>query len=148
MVTRMSDIDRMFEAMDLLRNKMDRIVGDFDRSFDYGPGLIFRSGNPRTNLYEDGDTFEIRAEVPGIAKDDLNISIQGNYLEISGSRSVDTPEGYKVHRSERVESTFSRSFILPDDVDAEKVEAKLKDGVLYLKLAKSEAAKPKQITIG
>ena len=148
MFTMMSDIDRMFGAMDLLRNKMDRIFGDFDRSFDYGPGLIFRSGSPRTNLYEDGDTFEIRAEVPGIAKDDLNVNIQGNYLEISGSRTSDTPDGYKVHRAERGADTFSRSFTLPDDVDAEKVEATMKDGVLYLTLPKSEAAKPRQITIG
>jgi len=148
MFTMMSDIDRMFGAMDLLRNKMDRIFDDFDRSYDYEPGLIFRSGSPRTNLYEDGDRFEIRAEVPGIAKDDLNVNIQGNYLEISGSRTSDTPDGYKVHRTERGADTFSRSFTLPDDVNAEKVEAKLKDGILYLTIPKSEATKPKQITIG
>ncbi|HGY12381.1 MAG TPA: Hsp20 family protein, partial [Desulfobacterales bacterium] len=52
------------------------------------------------------------------------------------------------HRSERGTSTFSRSFTLPDDVDADKVEAQLKDGILYLTLPKSEVAKPKQITIG
>ena len=148
MFTRMSDIDRMFGAMDLLQNKMDRIFGDFGRSFDNVPGLTFRSSGPRTNLYENGDTFEIRAEVPGIAKDDLNVNIQGNYLEISGSRTDDTPDGYKVHRTERGTSTFSRSFTLPDDVDADKVEAQLKDGILYLTLPKSEVAKPKQITIG
>jgi len=148
MFTRMSDIDRMFGAMDLLRNKMDRLFGDFDRSFNYGSGLAFKTSVPRTNLYEEGDNFEIRAEVPGIAKDDLNIKIQGNYLEISGSRTADTPEGYKVHRAERGASTFSRSFTLPDDVDADKVEATLRDGILYLTLPKSEASKPKQITIG
>ena len=148
MFTRMSDINRMFGAMDLLQNKMDRIFGDFGRSFDDVPGLTFRASTPRTNLYENGDTFEIRAEVPGIAKDDLNVNIQGNYLEISGSRTGDTPNGYKVHRSERGTSTFSRSFTLPDDVDADKVEAQLKDGILYLTLPKSEVAKPKQITIG
>lgn len=148
MFTRMSDIDRMFGAMDLLRNKMDRIFGDFDRSFDDVPGLTFRTGTPRTNLYESGDAFEIRAEVPGIAKDNLNVNIQGNYLEISGSRGDDAPDGYKVHRAERGANTFSRSFTLPDDVDANKVEAKLKDGILYLTLPKSETAKPKQITIG
>ena len=148
MFTRMSDIDRMFGAMDLLRNKMDRIFGDFDRSFDDVSGLTFRTSTPRTNLYESGDTFEIRAEVPGIAKENLTVNIQGNYLEISGSRADDTPDGYKLHRVERGANTFSRSFTLPDDVDANKVEAKLKDGILYLTLPKSETAKPKQITIG
>lgn len=147
MFTRMSDIDRMFGAMDLLRNKIDRIFGDVDRAYLYGPAFALKSNSPRTNLLENGDAFEIQAEVPGISKDDLNIKIQGNYLEISGRRNVNSPEGYKVHRSERNTSTFSRSFTLPDDVDAEKAEAALKDGILYLTLPKSETAKPKQITI-
>jgi HSP20 family protein len=81
------------------------------------------------------------------SKDDLNIKIQGNYLEISGKRSVDTPDGYKVHRNERGGSTFSRSFTLPDDVDADKVEATMKTASCILTLPKSETAKPKQITI-
>jgi HSP20 family protein len=147
MFTRMSDIDRMFGAMDLLRNKMDRIFGDVDRSYLYGPAFTLTSNSPRTNLLENGDHFEVQAEVPGISKDDLNIKIQGNYLEISGTRNFESPEGYKVHRNERIANTFSRSFTLPDDVDAEKVEAALKDGILYLTLPKSETTKPKQITI-
>lgn len=147
MFTRLSDIDRMFGAMDLLRNKMDRLFSDYDRSSLSSPAFTLRSNSPRTNLLESGDSFEVQAEVPGISKDDLNIKIQGNYLEISGKRAVDTPEGYKVHRNERGSSTFSRSFTLPNDVDAEKAEASLKDGILYLTLPKSETAKPKQITI-
>ena len=148
MFTRMSDIDRMFGAMDLLRNKMDGIFGNYDRSFDYSPGLTFTSSIPKTNLYETGESFEIRAEVPGVSKEDLNVKIQGNYLEISGARVSDTPEGYKVHRSEIGANSFLRSFTLPSDIDAEKVEAILKNGVLYLNLPKSEAAKPRQISIG
>ncbi len=148
MFTRMSDIDRMFGAMNLLRGKMDRIFGDFDRTFIDRAGLEFRSGSPRTSLYEDGDNFEIRAEVPGVDKKDLTVNIQGNYLEISGSRTVDVPEGYKVHRAERGSTTFSRSFTLPAEVDADKASASLKNGMLYLILPKSETAKPKQITIG
>ena len=147
MFTRMSGINRMFGAMDLLRNRMDRIFNEFDRSYPYGPAFTLTSNSPRTNLLEKGDLFEVQAEVPGISKDDLNIKIQGNYLEISGKRTVDAPDGYKVHRNERGGSTFSRSFTLPDDVDADKVEATLKHGILYLRLPKSETAKPRQITI-
>ncbi|MBU2431041.1 MAG: Hsp20/alpha crystallin family protein, partial [Proteobacteria bacterium] len=55
--------------------------------------------------------------------------------------------GYKIHRNERGTAAFSRSFTLPDDVDSEKVEATIKDGILYLSLPKSETAKPRQITI-
>ena len=147
MFTKLSDIDRRFGAMDLLRNKMDRLFSDDDRSDFYSPASTLRSNSPRTNLLESGDRFEVQVEVPGISKDDLNIKIQGNYLEISGKRSVETPEGYKIHRNERGSSTFSRSFTLPNDIDAEKVEAALKDGILYLTLPKSETAKPRQITI-
>ncbi len=147
MFTRMSDIDRMFGAMDLLRNKMDRVFNDYDRSCLYSPAFTLTSNLPRTILLENGDSFEVQAEVPGISKDDLNIKIQGNYLEISGKRKVDTPDGYKTHRNERGSNSFSRSFTLPDDIDADRVEAALKDGILYLTLPKSETARPKQITI-
>jgi HSP20 family protein len=148
MFTRMSDIDRMFGVMNLLRGKMDRIFGDFDRTFSDGTGLELRSGSPRISLYEDGDNFEVRAEVPGVDKKDLTVNIQGNYLEISGSRTVDVPEGYKVHRAERGSTRFSRSFTLPAEVDEDKVSASLKSGILYLTLPKSETAKPRQIAIG
>lgn len=147
MIRRMNEINNMFSAMDLLRNRMDRIIKNFDNSFFNDPVFSIPSNAPRTNLLESGDYFEVQAEVPGVSKDDLNIKIQGKYLEISGERTVDTPEGYKVHRSERMGSTFSKSFALPDNVDADKVEATLKDGILYLNLPKSEATKPKQIAI-
>lgn len=82
-----------------------------------------------------------------MTKDDLNIKIQGNYLEISGTRKSDAPEGYKVHRAEREAATFTRSFTLPSEIDAEKVNASLSDGILSLTLPKIEAAKPKQVSI-
>ena len=147
MFTRMSDIDRMFGAMDLLRNRMDRVFSDLDRSYLYPPAFTLVANSPRTNLLEKRDHFEVQAEVPGISKEDLNIKIQGNYLEISGKRSVDPLEGYKAHRNERCGSGFSRSFTLPDEVEAEKVEATLKDGILFLTLPKADTAKPIQIAI-
>ena len=146
MFTRISDIDRLFGTMNLLQRKLDNFYGDYGRPSAYRWELD--SASPRTNLYELGDNFEIRAEVPGLEKEDLNVKIQGNYLEISGVRISDAPEGYKIHKTERGTGSFSRSFTLPSDVDASRVEATLKDGVLYLSLPKSEAAKPKKITIG
>ena len=146
MFTRLSDIDRLFGTMNLLQKRLDNLYGSYGR-----PGSFrweFGESAPRTNLYETGEGFEIRAEVPGLEKDDLHIKIQGNYLEISGSRGSDAPEGYRSHKKERGAGSFSRSFTLPADVDSSKVEAVLKDGVLYLTLPKSEAAKPKKITIG
>ena len=147
MYARMNDIDRMFGAMDLLRNRMDKFFNDEDSSWFHSPAFRLTRQTPRTNLLDLGDKFEVQAEVPGIAKDDLTIKIQGNYLEISGKHHVKAPEGYKVHRHERGGGDFSRSFTLPDDVDAERAEAVMQDGILHLILPKSEAAKPRQITI-
>jgi len=145
MFTKISDIDRLFGTMNLLQRKLDNLYGDYERPSGYRWEL--ESAAPRTNLYEHGDNFEIRAEVPGLEKDDLNVKIQGNYLEISGERKSDAPEGYKTHKTERGIGFFSRSFTLPADVDSTKVEATLKNGVLYLTLPKHEAAKPKKISI-
>ena len=147
MWTRLNDFDKMFGAMDLLRSRMNRLFTDFDRSYGEGNRWRLGDGSPRTNLYDDGNTFEIKAEVPGLSKEDLNIKIQGNYLEMSGTRKSDAPEGYKSHRTERGAATFTRSFTLPADVDVEKVDATLKDGILTLSLPKAEAAKPKQIAV-
>ncbi len=144
---RWNDIDRMFNAMDLLQNTMNRMYAGYGRPREFPWALDVPQGGPRANLYDAGDSLEMKIEVPGLAKEDLSIKIQGNYLEISGTRKSDAPEGYSSHRVERGTASFSRSFTLPSDVDANKVDARLANGLLTLTLPKSEAAKPKQITI-
>lgn len=146
MWTRISNIDRMFGDMDQLRSRMNRLFSDYDQSYGSNKWQVGET-TPPTNLYDNGDQLEIRAEVPGLAKEDLNIKIQGNYLELSGSYKSDAPEGYKTHRLERDNAIFTRSFTLPIDVDAEKAEAHLSNGILTLTLPKAEATKPKQIEI-
>ena len=147
MFARMSDIDRMFDAMGLLRGRFDNLFNEFDRTVGYDPRWSVIGNYPRTNLYDKGDQFELIAEVPGLANEDLDVKIQGNYLEINGMREVKTPEGYRVHRGERGSATFTRSLTLPSEVDSAKVSATLKDGILVLTLPKSETAKPRQISI-
>lgn len=147
MWTTINDIDRMFGSMGLLRSRMNRLFTDFDRSYGEDYGWRLADGTPRTNLYDIGEKLEIKAEVPGMTKEDLSIKIQGNYLEVSGTRKSDAPEGYKTHRVERSAATFTRSFTLPSDVNSEKVDASLENGILTLSLPKAEAAKPKQVTI-
>lgn len=147
MWARTSDIDRMFNTMNLLHSRMNRLFTDYDRSVGQERNWRVSEGTPKTNMFDLGDKLQIIAELPGIAKEDLSVRIQGNYLELSGSRKSDAPEGYKAHRIERGSSTFTRSFTLPADVDSERVEAVLKDGILTMILPKVEAAKPKQITI-
>jgi len=147
MWTRINDIDRMFDTMDMLRSKLNRVFSDYGTDFGEDFGWRVLNGSPQTNLYDSGDSFQIIAEVPGVSKEDLNIKIQGNYLELNGQRRAITLEGYKAHRVERNATSFTRSFTLPAEVNADKIEAVLRDGLLTLVLPKAEAAKPKQISI-
>jgi HSP20 family protein len=147
MITRLQDINQILGAMDLFRNQMNSMFNNFDRTYSGGREWSTAETYPRTNLSDTGDNLELVAEVPGVDKENLHVKIQGNYLEISGGRKSDNPEGYTVHRTERATASFSRSFTLPYEVDAGKVEATLKDGLLTMSLPKSEAAKPRQINI-
>ncbi|MBI9093066.1 MAG: Hsp20/alpha crystallin family protein [Desulfobacterium sp.] len=141
------DIDRMFGTLDLLNSRMDRVMNEFNKTLGYDPNWTVTDSVPRTNLYDKGEHFEILAEVPGFSKEDLNVKIQGNYLEVSGTRKIDAPEGYCCLRTERGTTTFLRSFTLPSDVDSARVEAMVENGFLTMRLPKTEASKPKQITI-
>jgi len=147
MWTRWRDIDRMFNAMDQLQNRMNWMFPDYGRGRSFPAAWETAQNVPRTNLYDAGDHLAMKIEVPGISKEELKIKVQGNYLEVSGSRKSDAPEGYTAHRVERGSATFTRSFTLPSDVDTSKVEAELANGLLSLTLPKVEAAKPMQIEI-
>ena len=147
MLTGWNDIDRMFGAMDLFRTRMNRLFNDFDSYYRSEPVWLASDNWPRTNLFDHGEFLELLAEVPGVVREDLNVRIQGNYLEISGCRKTAAPEGYTTHKAERGALEFCRSFTLPSDIDSAKVEATLKNGILGLKLPKAEAAKPKKIDI-
>ena len=147
MFTHLNDIRQLLGTMDLYRNHMNALFGNGNSTSATGYGWPGTETYPRTNLNDTGDTLEIFAEVPGVSKEDLQVKIQGNYLQISGTRTTGAPEGFKTHRNERSSGTFSRSFTLPYDVEASKVEATLKEGMLKLVLPKAETAKPRQITI-
>jgi len=148
MLTRWSDFDRMFRTMNLLRNNLEGLLSDFERGPRLASTWSADQGGPRTNLYDQGGKFEVLAEVPGFDKKDLNVKIQGNYLELGGERKADTPEGYSTHRIERRTISFTRSFTLPSEVNADGVEATLQNGILRLILPKAESAKARQISIG
>lgn len=150
-LTRWSNFDRefgrSFAALDELRRHMDSMFRDFER-----PGLSGRSGAlgttwPRANLHDTGSELVIHAAVPGLTEKDININAAGDVVTISGERKVEVPEGYSVHRQERGSVQFARSFALPCRVDLEKATASVKDGMLTVRLAKAEDAKPRQITV-
>jgi HSP20 family protein len=103
---------------------------------------------PAVNLTEDKDNYYLRAELPGVKSDALEIQVTGRNLSVSGERVIDTEgDGVRYHRREREGGKFSRIIGLPTDIDAEKVSAKLENGILTIQVPKAETAKPKQISV-
>jgi HSP20 family protein len=126
-----------------MRRQMNRFYEDV-----MAPGESAQAGVfPPVNLTEDKDCFYIRAELPGVNGDDLDIQVTSNNLAISGERKIASEEGAKYHRREREAGTFSRMIGLPGEVDTEKVDASLKNGILSIAVSKAEIAKPKQIAV-
>ena len=120
-----------------------------DRMFDDSPQQRASAGVfPLLNLTEDKNNYYVRAELPGVNGDELDIQVTGKNLAISGERKIAAlEEGARYHRREREAGTFSRMIGLPGEVDTDKVEANLENGILSIVVSKAEIAKPKQITV-
>jgi HSP20 family protein len=103
---------------------------------------------PALDVKEDKDNFIIRAELPGLKREDIEVSLQDGALVISGERKEEkVEEGVEVHRQERYYGKFQRALTLPEPVSSNKVKADYKDGVLTVTLPKAEEAKPKKIDV-
>jgi HSP20 family protein len=134
-----------FDELDRIRRQMDRLSDAFGGQ---GAGRVTAGVFPLVNLTEDPEHYYLRAELPGVKAADLDIQATANSLSLAGERKIDEEgNGVKYHRREREGGRFSRMITLPGDIDAEKVSADLVNGVLTVKIAKAEAAKPKQITV-
>jgi len=125
---------------------------EFDRLFGSlfeGRGREVQRWVPAMDLVEADDHFVLKADLPGLAEDDVAIEVQENVLTISGSRETEherKEQGW--YRLERSYGSFSRSLTLPDGVDADRVEAKFDRGVLEVTIPKPEERKPRRISIG
>ena len=103
---------------------------------------------PLVNLTEGKDNFYLRAELPGVKAGDLDIQATGNSLSVSDERKLpDEGANAKFHRREREAGRFSRMIKMPGEIDTGKISASLVNGILTITVPKSEAAKPRQITI-
>ena len=103
---------------------------------------------PALDVHEDKDAYVIHAELAGLKREDIDVSLQDGALVISGERRAGkVEEGVEVHRQERFYGKFQRALSLPEPVAADKVKADYKDGVLTVTLPKSEEAKPKKIDV-
>jgi len=108
---------------------------------------LFSGWTPALDVYQNKDNVVATIELPGMRKDDIDISLHEDVLTISGERKLETKESDKAERTERFTGTFRRSISLPTRVDASKVSATYKDGILTVTLPKAEEAKPKQIQV-
>ena len=103
---------------------------------------------PLVDIVEHDTEYLIKAELPGIKKDDVKVTVQDDVLTITGERTFEKEaNGKKYHRVERAYGRFGRSFTMPEDADGNGVVAEYKDGVLEVHLPKSEKAKPKTIEV-
>jgi HSP20 family protein len=103
---------------------------------------------PPVNIYTDADGAAVTAELPGVKPEDIDLSVVGQSLILRGERKPDTTgEGETWHRNERVFGEFSRSVDLPFQIDPDSVEASCRDGVLEVRLHRSEADKPRKISV-
>jgi HSP20 family protein len=104
---------------------------------------------PRFDVKETQDAYVINADLPGVKDEELNVSLNGNRLTISGTREEEhREEGESYYAMERSHGSFGRTFTMPDGVDAESVTADLKQGVLTVRVPKKPEAQPKRIAIG
>jgi HSP20 family protein len=136
-----------------LRNEMDSLFDDFlGQSTSYIPNGWGRVGArrqafPALNIWENQESYFVEAECPGLKIEDIDLSITGNQLSLSAERKEELVDDVTYHRQERGTTKFSRMLTLPSEIELEKVEATLKDGVLTLRLPKAPSAKPKKIAV-
>jgi HSP20 family protein len=134
-----------FQELERLQRQMDRLfqnVAGVER-YPRRVGVY-----PLVNISEDPDHIFLRAELPGVNPEDLDITIKDQHLVLRGERKISTEEkNVNYHRRERESGFFRRVLRLPAEVDPNKVEAACKDGVLTISLAKPEEVKPRQISV-
>lgn len=136
-----------FTELNRLRTEIDRF---FENPFSLSaPGTSFFEGwEPAVDVYEDKDKLTIRAELPGMKLEDLNVEAHQNTLTISGERKHEEKQKKgDTYRSERYFGRFQRSITLPTEVEAEKIQASYRDGILTVQCPKSEHARPRQIEV-
>ena len=130
-----------------LRDEIDRLfetpLAELARS-----SQLLSGWTPSLDVYEEKDNLIVKAEIPGMKREDIEVSLHDGSLSISGERKSENKyEGSEAYRSERFFGKFQRTVALPTPVAADKVKAQYKDGVLIVTLPKTEEAKPKQIDI-
>jgi HSP20 family protein len=134
------EVDNLFN---LAFGRLNGLAGEADPHSRFLEGWF-----PAVDIYEDKDNLLVRAELPGMKKEDIEISLHEGFLTLSGERKAqEKQEGAETYRSERWLGRFHRTISLPCSVVADKINATYTDGILTVTLPKAEEAKPKQIPV-
>lgn len=137
---------RPLREINSIQREMNRMFDTFFQDAD--ESTTSSAWYPSVDIKETPESIDVYAELPGLTKEDIKLSIRDNALQISGEkRRENDEEDATYHRVERVYGTFSRSLTLPAKVNVSKVQAVFKDGILHLELPKAEEEKPRQIEI-
>lgn len=140
MITRFND---PFAALDAIQRALDsRLSSDWMGSRTTGTGSF-----PPINIFQQDDDFVAIIELPGVAKEDLNIQAKQNLIRISGRKAIEYDRGASIHRRERVGGTFDRTITVPVQIEPDRIKAEYRDGVLALFIPRAESEKPRSITI-
>ena len=148
----MSSVTRWdpFRELDELQNRFSTMFGraPVKKEGDKREALTVAEWAPLVDIVEDDKQYTIKAELPGVKKEDIKVGVQDDVLTISGHRHYEKEEkDKKFHRVERAYGSFARSFTIPEDSDGQKVSAEFKDGILKVQLPKTAQVKPKQIEV-
>ena len=134
-----------FRNFDAMTRKVASIANQIEKGVSVDRGSFV----PRVDIKEETSSYILTAELPGISKENVNISVNSEgELILKGKKTQNLPaEGGTIWKSERMYGEFRRSFILPDDADSEKVNAKYNNGLLDITFGKKQPAKPEEFTI-
>jgi HSP20 family protein len=131
-------------------DRWNKLQSDFDRRWETSWGHRGQSASvyPPINIYDDGESFIARAEIPGVDPKTLDITVTGDTLTLRGKREIEAAgDQCCYHRRERSAGEFRRAFTLPDQVDSTKVVATSTNGVLEILLPRAEQAKQRKVTV-
>lgn len=136
-----------FNPFDDLRRLEARLFEPFFRYPYLNEEMASTAWNPAVDVVEERDRLVVKVEVPGVDEKDLRVTFEDGLLTISGERQFERKDDRNYHRIERAYGSFTRSFTLPRSVDASKILANYRNGVLEIEVPKREESKPKQIEI-
>lgn len=136
-----------FREMDEFFNRLAPVRGS--RRWGELPGTERQlNWSPSADISETDDEYRIKAELPGVSKEDVRVAVENGVITLSGERHHESEDkSEKFHRVERFHGSFSRSFALPDNADVQHIKAESKDGTLLISIPKLPSAKPKQIEV-